>query len=525
MASSVASIAVRTRLLSSTAFICRQCQRNLPAPRSRLPSHTSHFSTSRTSQSKLEANFSHATNNRPRNLPLSRTRTSFLGAIGAAKSAYRRFATAAVEANATVKSATAAAKKKGFPDISERIVGYWLLGSAGLVFAIVVVGGLTRLTESGLSITEWKPVTGTLPPLNDADWEFEFSKYRDSPEFRLLNPSMTLSEYKFIYYMEWTHRLLGRVIGVSFLLPAIYFIARRKVTSSMSWKLAGIAAGIGFQGFIGWWMVKSGLQDDLFTEPGAHPRVSQYRLTAHLGAAFAVYSAMLYSGISILRENRLLKDPKKAVEELKKRRVGALIPLRIFVGFVSLLVFTTAMSGALVAGLDAGLIYNQFPYMGEGLTPPKEELLDPFYSREPPPHNDLVWRNMLENPSTVQLDHRILATSSFIVILALWAYGRRLNRKKVLTADARKGVLGLVHLVSLQVALGIGTLLYLVPHTLASLHQANSLALLTGCLVLGSRVWVPRALLKVAEKRVMSMRRSGGRKKLDKETEKPDIAI
>ncbi|KAJ6256195.1 hypothetical protein Dda_9030 [Drechslerella dactyloides] len=524
MASNFVSVAMRTRLLSSTAFVCRQCQRRQPTSRLQTPSFTAKYSTFKASWAKLESSFPSGTKPRSRTALLSKAKSGFLGINGVARSAYRQLATAAVEANASVKSTASAVKKKGFPDISDRIVGFWLLGSAGLVFAIVVVGGLTRLTESGLSITEWKPVTGALPPLSDADWESEFSKYRDSPEFRLLNPTMGLSEYKFIYYMEWTHRLLGRVIGVSFVLPAIYFVARRRVTSSMALKLAAIAVGIGFQGFIGWWMVKSGLQDDLFQKPGAHPRVSQYRLTAHLGAAFAVYSAMFYSGIGILRENRLLKDPKKAVEELKKRRIGALVPLRIAVGLVSLLVFTTAMSGALVAGLDAGLIYNQFPYMGEGFAPSKDELLDPFYSREPPPHNDLVWRNMLENPSTVQLDHRILATTSFIVILALWAYGRRLNRKKVLTPDARKGILGLVHLVSLQVALGISTLIYLVPHTLASLHQANSLALLTGCLILGSRVWVPRTLMKVAEKRLVAMRRSnGGRKKVEKEKQDPAV--
>ncbi|KAF3903264.1 hypothetical protein ABW20_dc0107739 [Dactylellina cionopaga] len=442
--------------------------------------------------------------------------------IGIAKPTYRRLATTTFEDSIATTRFTPAAtvKKSSFPETSERVVGFWLLGSAGLVFAIVVIGGLTRLTESGLSITEWKPVTGSIPPLNAEDWESEFSKYRSSPEFRILNPTMTIDEYKFIYFMEWTHRLLGRVIGVSFLLPAIYFVARRKVSLPMAYKLGAITLGIGFQGFIGWWMVKSGLQDDLFQKPGSHPRVSQYRLTAHLGAAFAVYSAMLYSGISVLRDNKLLKDPKQAVEILKKRRIGALMPLRIFVGLTSILVFTTAMSGALVAGLDAGLIYNEFPYMGLGLAPPKAELLDPFYSREPPPHNDLVWRNMLENPSTVQLDHRILATTSFFTILALFLYGRRLNGKKVLTPDARKGILGLVHLVSLQVVLGITTLLYMVPHSLASLHQANSLALLTGCLVLGSRVWAPRALLKIAEKRVATARRTnvGAGKRVEKET-------
>ncbi|KAF3933706.1 hypothetical protein ABW19_dt0202581 [Dactylella cylindrospora] len=335
---------------------------------------------------------------------------------------------------------------------------------------------------------------------------------------------MDLSEYKFIYFMEWSHRLLGRVIGVGFLLPAIYFVARRKVTLPTAWKLVGITLGIGFQGFIGWWMVKSGLQDDLFQDPGAHPRVSQYRLTAHLAAAFAVYSAMLYTGVSILREHRMLKDPKKAIEEIKKRGVPALIPLRIFVAMVAALLFTTAMSGAMVAGLDAGLVYNEFPYMGNGIIPPQKELFDTLYSREPPPHSDLFYRNMLENPVTVQLNHRILATTSFFTVLALWAYGRGLHRRKALTPAAKKGILGLVHLVSLQVALGIGTLIYMVPHSLASLHQANSLALLTGCLVLGSRVWVPKALLKVAEKRVLMMRRGGvnGGKKA---AEKTDMAM
>lgn len=313
---------------------------------------------------------------------------------------------------------------------------------------------------------------------------------------------MDLSEYKFIYYMEWTHRLLGRVIGLSFVLPAIYFVARRKVSGPMAWKLAAISLGIGFQGFIGWWMVKSGLQDDLFQEPGSHPRVSQYRLTAHLGAAFLVYSAMFYSGISVLRENKLLKDPRSAVSNIMKRGAPGLLALRIIVGAMTALIFTTAMSGALVAGLDAGLVYNEFPYMGNGFAPPKSELLDPFYSREPAPHNDLVWRNMLENPVTVQLDHRVLAMTTFTAILALFGYGRFLRSKKLLTTEAAKGITGLVHLVTLQVALGISTLIYLVPHSLASLHQANSLLLLTGALVLGSRVWVPRHLLRLAGRRV-----------------------
>lgn len=347
------------------------------------------------------------------------------------------------------------------------------------------------LIGNSLSITEWRPVTGSLPPMNADDWESEFAKYRSSPEFQLLNPNMTLPEFKKIYFMEWTHRLWGRVIGITFLVPTIYFIARRKVTPSMAWKLSGICCMIGFQGFIGWWMVKSGLKDDLFA-PGSHPRVSQYRLTAHLGAAFGVYVAMLLSGLSILKEHRLLANPQEAAKSLEILKHPA---LRIFRGSVlalALLVFTTAMSGALVAGLDAGLIYNEFPYMGLGLTPPKKELFDHFYSHVPD-QSDLWWRNMLENPSLVQLDHRILATSTFTAVLSLFAYTRFSGAVRSKTSpDARKGMMGMVHLVSLQAALGISTLIYMVPTWLAAAHQAGALALLTGAVVLFSRISMPR---------------------------------
>jgi heme a synthase len=327
--------------------------------------------------------------------------------------------------------------------------------------------------------------------MNQADWESEFTKYKSSPEFALLNANMTLEEFKQIYWMEWIHRLWGRVIGVTFLLPTIYFVARRKVNPSMAWKLSGICGMIGFQGFLGWWMVKSGLKDDLFA-PGSHPRVSQYRLAAHLGAAFLVYVAMLHSGLSILKEHRLLRDPAKAAAALQNLKHPA---LRIFRGSVvglSLLIFTTAMSGALVAGLDAGLIYNEFPYMGLGLAPPKKELFDPFYSHVPD-QSDLWWRNMLENPSLVQLDHRVLATTTFTAVMSLFAYTRFSGAvKSKIPRDAKKGVMGLVHLVWMQAALGISTLIYMVPTWLASAHQAGALALLTGGVVLYSRISMPR---------------------------------
>ncbi|KAF1952975.1 electron transfer protein 1, mitochondrial precursor [Byssothecium circinans] len=378
-----------------------------------------------------------------------------------------------------------------WPKTSSKSVAYWLLGSAASVFGIVIFGGLTRLTESGLSITEWRPVTGSLWPPTQEAWEEEFTKYKSSPEFQMLNSSMTLPEFKQIYFMEWAHRLWGRVIGVSFLLPTVYFIARKRVTPSMAWKLTGICGMIGFQGLIGWWMVKSGLKDDLF-EPGSHPRVSQYRLTAHLGAAFAVYCSMLLTGLSILKEHRMLADPAKAQEKINALRHPALRVFRGSAVALAVLIFTTAMSGALVAGLDAGLIYNEFPYMGLGLTPPKKELFDPFYSHVPD-QSDLWWRNMLENPSLVQLDHRVLATTTFSAVLAFFAYTRysRAVRTKI-PSDAKKGVLGLVHLVSMQATLGICTLIYMVPTWLAAAHQAGALALLTGAVVLYSRISMPR---------------------------------
>lgn len=335
-----------------------------------------------------------------------------------------------------------------------------------------------------------------MPPMNAEDWEAEFAKYRSSPEFKLLNPYMTLSEFKSIYYMEWIHRLWGRFVGLSFVFPAIYFVARRKVSKPMALRLAGIAGLIGFQGFIGWWMVKSGLKDDLFA-PGSHPRVSQYRLTAHLGAAFVCYVAMLWNGLAILRSRKLMADPEAGIKTLEALRDPRLNIFRRSVAGLALLVFTTVISGALVAGLDAGLIYNEFPYMGLGLTPPKKELFDEHYSRHED-RSDLWWRNMLENPSLVQLDHRIMAMTTFTSIMALWAYTRGSSTmKKILPRAAKKGVHGVVAFAFMQVGLGISTLLYLVPTPLASAHQAGSLFLLTWVMVLGSRIWHPSRTAKL----------------------------
>ena len=354
-------------------------------------------------------------------------------------------------------------------------------------------------------------MTGSLPPRSAEEWDSEFTKYRSSPEFKLLNPNMTVEEFKSIYYMEWTHRLWGRFVGLSFVIPAVYFIARGRVSAPMSRRLAGIAGLIGLQGVLGWWMVKSGLKDDLFV-PGSHPRVSQYRLTAHLGAAFICYTAMLWNGLAILREHKLLANPVAAKELLTTLKSPQLKIFRRSVAGLAVLVFCTAMSGGLVAGLDAGLIYNEFPYMGQGLTPPKSELFSDFYSHRED-KSDLWWRNMLENPSLVQLDHRIMATTTFCSIMALQAYTRLAPTvKQMLPAACRKGMHGVVGFAWLQVILGISTLLYLVPVPLASAHQAGSLALLSWVLVLGGRTWVPQRASRLVAERLGKMKRTDFRR-------------
>ncbi|KAK9462004.1 cytochrome oxidase assembly protein-domain-containing protein [Lipomyces oligophaga] len=383
--------------------------------------------------------------------------------------------------------------------MTSRSVGLWMVGSAALVFGIVVIGGLTRLTESGLSITEWKPVTGMIPPITQSEWEEEFEKYKKSPEYKLLNSQMTVDEFKFIFFMEWSHRLWGRMIGLTFVIPGAYFILRGRTSPRVTRRIFGIACLIGFQGFIGWWMVKSGLSDH-FLEDGVegkhndnHPRVSQYRLATHLGLAFMVYLAMLWTGLEVLRENKWAKNPPGALQTFSQLSNPTLKRYKLFATGLLALVFTTAMSGAFVAGLDAGLIYNEFPYMGETIIPPTKEIFSTFYSRAKD-DADLIWRNMLENPVTVQLEHRILATTSFFSILAFhFFYSVPLYKSGLLPRTVFRASHGVIGFAFLQVTLGITTLLYLVPIPLAAAHQMGSLALLTEVLVLCGRLRVPRA--------------------------------
>ena len=373
--------------------------------------------------------------------------------------------------------------------------------------------------------------------MNDADWESEFLKYKSSPEFAMLNSRMTLEEFKSIYWMEWIHRLWGRAVGLTFVLPAIYFTARFRMSKEMTVKVWTIASLIGFQGFLGWWMVKSGLKDDLFA-PGSTPRVSQYRLAAHLGTAFVVYLSMFSSGLTILRDNRLIKTAQSEMSQtlIKAFRSRPLLKFRIVAIALTALVFTTAMSGAFVAGLDAGLIYNEFPWMGQGLTPPKSELFDPFYSHVEPnesgKYSDLIWRNMFENPSLVQLDHRILATTTFSAIVALFAWSRYSKTlRRQLPQPAKRALHGVLGFASLQVVLGISTLWYLVPTYLASAHQAGALALLTWMFVLSSRIRASRSSMTLLERAVTQtlssspVQRVSVRKRIDVAFPKEEMVV
>ncbi|KAF8528921.1 cytochrome oxidase assembly [Hysterangium stoloniferum] len=379
-------------------------------------------------------------------------------------------------------SSNAAASPDALPILSPPSVGYWLLCSSALVFGIVVVGGMTRLTESGLSITEWKPITGIIPPANPSEWEDTFNKYKATPEFKLLNHQMTLPQFKSIFYMEYGHRVLGRLIGVVFVLPYLYFLASKRLTPTLPTKLGGLAALIGLQGFLGWYMVKSGLEDSLMDTPGAVPRVSQYRLAAHLGAAIVLYAGMLSTGMGILRDWKFANTgPRDGTREEGWRNTLKDQRLRRFATgarFLTGLVFLTAISGAFVAGLDAGLVYNEFPTMGGRLAPPVDELFSPAYAQSAD-QSDMWWRNIFENPTTVQFDHRLLALTTYTSTAALFLATLRPSLRALLPPITHQLAAGAFAMVNLQVVLGISTLLYMVPLPIAATHQAGSVALLT----------------------------------------------
>ncbi|KAJ1648983.1 Cytochrome c oxidase assembly protein cox15 [Dispira simplex] len=373
---------------------------------------------------------------------------------------------------------------------SRKVVGYWLLASAASVFGIVVWGGVTRLTESGLSIVEWNLIRGMKPPRTEVEWQEEFEKYKQFPEYKKLNQNMTLEEFKFIFFMEWGHRIWGRLIGVTFLLPAAFFHYKGWLTAPVKKRVWFIAGLVCFQGILGWYMVKSGLDHALMDTPGALPRVSPYRLAAHLGSAFLIYTGMVYTGLRVFRENNLA-SPGRLAQFGNLVNNPVLNRLRHSVHGLTMLVFFTAISGAFVAGLDAGLLYNTFPLMGGRLIPPRDELWDPHFARQGMASsqdslgqvvtpNSGMWKNIFENPTTVQFNHRMMGVTTFTATTLVYLYARRLP----LPPSVRITLHTLMSLAVLQVTLGITTLLCSVPTELAASHQAGSLSLLTATLAL-----------------------------------------
>ena len=336
------------------------------------------------------------------------------------------------------------------PRPAPRAIATWLLACCVLVFAMVVVGGVTRLTHAGLSITEWQPIVGTVPPLTDADWAGAFERYRATPEFRQVNHAMTLAEFKGIFWWEYAHRLLGRLIGVAFLVPFAWFAARRRIPRGFALPLAGIFLLGGLQGAAGWYMVASGLVDD--------PRVSQFRLTLHLVLAFLIFGAMLWTALTLLAR-RAATDARSAALRRAARHAVVLVAL------VLLMVAT----GGLVAGIRAGFAYNTFPLMNGHLVPPEVLMLEP------------AWRNFFWNMATVQLDHRALAAVLVIAVAWLWL---RVRAAPDATPVARRAAHALAAMLAIQATLGVATVVNVVPLTLAALHQAGAVLLFGLAIVL-----------------------------------------
>jgi len=304
---------------------------------------------------------------------------------------------------------------------------------------MVVLGGVTRLTGSGLSMTDWRPLMGWLPPFSDIQWQRVFDLYQQTPEFLKVNSHMDVSAFKGIFWLEFLHRLLGRMIGIVFLLPLIFFLVKGYIKAAEWPKYSLMFVLGGLQGVLGWYMVKSGLVDN--------PHVSQYRLSAHLSAAFLIYAYMFWVAMSLL-------FPASGEQRHPWYRKSLA---------VTVLTSVTIISGGFVAGLKAGKIYNTFPLMGDDWIPPGTMALEPF------------WRNFFENMTTVQLDHRVLAISTFVIIIGFWVKARKAD----LPARSRPAVNALLHTVIFQVAIGISTLLMSVPIFLGALHQAVAMLLFT----------------------------------------------
>ena len=321
-----------------------------------------------------------------------------------------------------------------------------------MVFAILVVGGVTRLTHSGLSIVEWQPIVGVIPPLNQQEWEDTFEKYKQTPEYQQVNHRMALAEFKGIFYWEYWHRVLGRLVGVVFLLPFLYFWLRRKLAPALVPKLLGIFVLGGLQGAMGWYMVKSGLVDD--------PRVSHYRLTAHLSLAFLIFVAMFWLALGLLAER------VRSTHDVQLRQ------LQRVTFWLTFLVGYMVVSGGLVAGIRAGKAYNTFPLMHGHVLPPESFIIDPWYL------------NFFNNMALVQFDHRLGAwLLAFLVPWLWWKLSRAVVSRRVRLAATL-----LLIVLFAQIGLGIATLLLAVPVGLGAAHQGGAMV------VLGVLLWLNHEL-------------------------------
>ena len=321
-------------------------------------------------------------------------------------------------------------------------VVYWLLTGCLLIFIMVIVGGITRLTHSGLSITTYKLIEGTLPPMNEVEWQAAFNHYKQFPEYQKINTHFTLQDFKDIYFWEWLHRFIGRMIGVVFIIPFLYFLIKKQLSKATIKKAIVLLALGAFQGFLGWYMVKSGMID--------RPDVSHYRLAMHLITAFLTFSYTLWVALDIIYSN--FGKPVSGFN------------LKTLLKITYLVVLIQIIWGAFVAGLDAGLIHNFWPLMSEG------KLIHEtvFIEQEP------VWRNFIEGKSGVQFVHRYIAYLVVGLIFTVW-YN---TRKMQLTPSQKKGVNLLLVIVLLQFTLGVLTLLYHVPVVLGVLHQVGAFLLL-----------------------------------------------
>jgi cytochrome c oxidase assembly protein subunit 15 len=328
----------------------------------------------------------------------------------------------------------------------DRAVIAWLFVCAGMVVLMMLVGAITRLTQSGLSIAEWNPLIGALPPLSEAEWHRIFDLYRTSSQYHLVNSGMSLADFRTIFWWEYIHRLLGRLIGVAFGLPLIWFLVRRRIGGALGLRLCGIFLLGGLQGGIGWWMVKSGLVDRV--------DVSQYRLATHLVIAVLILAAILWTALDLLSAPRAATAPPAGL----RRGAAALLAL----------IFVMIFSGALVAGLDAGMVYNDWPLMNGVFLPPEYGTISPW------------WRNLFDNAAAVQFDHRMLAYTIALATFALWLAARRSG----LPAAVRRPVDLLFGMVFVQISLGISTLMMHVPVALAVAHQGGAVTLF--CLALWS---------------------------------------